>query len=102
MAEPITRNHQIEEEDEQEDEDEANEYNSECNSEDKSHPNQDYLDCSSGENESDAEEDCLDQNTVTCDQLCADHDYSELQQIEQSWHNSVSDVVLEMLIRHTR
>ena len=63
-TDPITSNHH--------NEDAANEDSSECNSED-------YLDCGSNENETDAKEDYLEQNTVSCEQLSADHEYSELQ-----------------------
>ena len=80
MAEKITSNHlqqnimwdqysisQVVEDDQVEDEDghedEANEYTSEC---------------SSDPNESDAKEGYLEQNTISCDQLCADHSESAL------------------------
>ena len=51
-----------------------------CTYDDNSESNsEDYLACSSDENETDAEEDYLEQNTVICEQLSADHEYSELQ-----------------------
>ncbi|XP_048533836.1 uncharacterized protein LOC125512801 isoform X2 [Triticum urartu] len=75
------------------DEGAASDYISETNSED-------YLACSSDENETDAEDNYLEKNTVIHGQMSADCEYSELQQIGQSWHNSVSSDAQAMFTNH--